>query len=587
MRFRWPTDIQFRRVQLDVEQEHCLTCRQPLQICAHRRHRLFTLQGPLELCCRLARCSSPLCPARHHFLTPKAELSFTLPRWFVGWDVFCWMGYRRFAHHWSVPQLHAELLDSYQITLSEDAIEVYLRRYQTMVAARQQDLSQLRDAYRHIDSLVLSIDGLQPEKGHEALYAVRELRGQRIWFAEALLSSTVTEVKRLLVRARRIAQRLGKPVRLWISDKQDAFVKGIASVFAGVPHRYCSNHFLRDLAKPLLEQDSHAKVQMRRKVRGLRAIERSILERRRDSVAEVVINTDVAATDHEAEPAEDHIGEDAVEATPTRPARPSKGAKMAAPKARCIAGQRANDAELADVVLTYCAVVRGILNDDQGGPLTPPGLRMAAGLKEVRESLGRNLALHKPGPAHGQLERLAGCIDSGLSAVEAMQQQVQEQVAEIRRVAETLDDGSEKLPKRRAQYNKLRREYDRHDGDFYSHLSQVMESFAPGLFVWVRGKKGEKLPVDNLDLERWFRKPKGHERRIHGHKHTGMRLVQTGATLLLVLDAHENRSGPFTAEDLLPYRDAELPADEREVLQRRKVMRKARSQKNGRFSLQS
>ena len=94
-------------------------------------------------------------------------------------------------------------------------------------------------------------------------------------------------------------------------------------------------------------------------------------------------------------------------------------------------------------------------------------------------------------------------------------------------------------------------------------------------------------PWDNLDLERWFRKPKGHERRIHGHKHTGMRLVQTGATLLLVLDAHEGRRRPFSAEDLLPYRDAELPADEREVLQRRKVMRKARSPKNGRCSYQS
>lgn len=586
MRFRWPRDIRFRRVQRDVEQPHCLLCGLPLQIAAHRRHRLFTLQGPLELLCRLARCSNLLCPARHHLLNPKAELSFALPRWLVGWDVLCWMGYRRFARHWSVPQLHAELLDSYRIPLSEDAIEVYLRRYQTMVAARQQDLSRLREAYRDIDSLVLSIDGLQPEKGHETLYAVRELRGQRIWFAEALLSGTASEVKRLLVRARRIAQRLGKPVRLWISDKQDAFVNGIAHVFAGVPHRYCRNHFLRDLAKPMLEQDSHAKVQMRRKVRGLRAIERSILEQRQQSVAEKVVNTEVAATARKAGPPEGQVGGDAAEA-PTRPTRSGKEAKTAPPKVPCGAGRRIDHAERTEVVLSYCAVVRGLLNDDQGGPLTPPGLRMAAGLKEVRASLGRNLALHKPGPAHGQLERLAGCIDRGLSAVETMQQQVQEQVAEIRRVAETLDEGTEKLPKRRAQYDRLRREYDRHGDDFSKHLSQVMESFAPGLFVWVRGKKGEKLPSDNLDLERWFRKPKGHERRIHGHKHTGMRLVQTGATLLLVLDAHEGRRRPFRAEDLLPYRDAELPADEREVLQRRKVMRKARSPKNGRCSYQS
>ena len=48
---------------------------------------------------------------------------------------------------------------------------------------------------------------------------------------------------------------------------------GIAAEFPGVPHRYCDNHFLRDLAKPVLEADSHTKVQMRHKVRGLRKIE--------------------------------------------------------------------------------------------------------------------------------------------------------------------------------------------------------------------------------------------------------------------------------------------------------------------------
>jgi hypothetical protein len=49
------------------------------------------------------------------------------------------------------------------------------------------------------------------------------------------------------------------------------------------------------------------------------------------------------------------------------------------------------------VVLAYCAAVRGILNDDQGGPLHPPGLRMAEALGEVQESLQRNLGGKKGG----------------------------------------------------------------------------------------------------------------------------------------------------------------------------------------------
>jgi hypothetical protein len=82
-----------------------------------------------------------------------------------------------------------------------------------------------------------------------------------------------------------------------------------------------------------------------------------------------------------------------------------------------------------------------------------------------------------------------------------------------------------------------------------------------------------------LDLERWFRLPKGHERRIHGRRHAGVRLVQTGATLVPALDAHAAHPGPFTVDDLLPYRAAREPPCQTEALNRRKIMRKARSKK--------
>src|SRR5712691_6670951 len=156
-----------------------------------------------------------------------------------------------------------------------------------MLAARQQDPARLAEAYRDIASLVLTIDGLQPEKGHETLYVVRELTRKRVWFAEPLLSSATEEVRRLIVVARQWAEFLDKPVRVWMSDKQDAFVTAIASEFPGTPHRYCQNHFLRYVAQPVLDMDSRAKVKMRRKVRGLRALERRVLEERRQAAAPV------------------------------------------------------------------------------------------------------------------------------------------------------------------------------------------------------------------------------------------------------------------------------------------------------------
>jgi hypothetical protein len=329
-----------------------------MHICDHRYRRFHTLDGPVQLICKLNHCPDPACPGHAKTKSPELEITLALPQVAIGWDVFCWIGHRRCSRHMAISLIQSELLDDYGIKLSEDAIDNYIRRYQVMLAARQQDAALLRRQYESGAEIILCIDGLQPEKGHETLYVVRELTQKRVWFAEPLLSAAEDEVRRLIKKAKDWAESLGTSVGLWMSDKQDAFVKGIAAEFPDVPHRYCDNHFLRDLAQPVLEADSHAKVQMRKKVRGLRTIEQAVLLRR------------------QAETGEEH--------------------KPDAPEAAAAADPSAAVVEPAgSVVLDYCATVRGILNDDQGGPLEPPGLRMAAALTEVQESLQRNLDAKK------------------------------------------------------------------------------------------------------------------------------------------------------------------------------------------------
>ena len=345
---------------------------------------------------RLVRCPDPTCDSRGQTFSPAAELSISMPRWCMGWDVLCWLGHRRFARHWSVPQLRAELQDTYTIRLSDDAIASYLGRYQTMLAARQQDPERLADDYRDIASLVLTIDGLQPEKGHETLYVVRELRRKRVWFAEPLLSSATQEVQRVIALARQWAERLAKPVGVWMSDKQDAFVQAIAMEFPHTPHRYCQNHFLRDVAKPVLELDSQAKVKMRRKVRGLRTIERRVLEDRRHTAA---LEPSPAPGPPQADetPRVDISAATAPAACVRSDLDTGQTANTLDTAAWAVTGAPEVKDEAGEVVLGYCAAVRGILNDDQGGPLHPPGVRMSEALQEVRESLARNLDAQKGG----------------------------------------------------------------------------------------------------------------------------------------------------------------------------------------------
>jgi hypothetical protein len=348
-----------------------------MHICDHRYRRFHTLDGPVQLICKLNPCPDPACPGHAKTKSPELEMTIALPQLAIGWDVFCWIGHRRFSRQMAVSLIQSELLDDYQIKLSADAIEQSIRRYQVMLAARQQDAESLRREYEAGAEIILCIDGLQPEKGHEALYVVRELTRRRVWFAEPLLSATADEVRRLIAKAKQWAESLGTPVGLWMSDKQDAFVTAIAAEFLDVPHRYCDNHFLRDLAKPVLEADSHAKVQMRKKVRGLRTIEQAVLQRRKTE------------TEGDLMPPIPEAAGTAV--TPSAAAADPAGA----------------------VVLDYCATVRGILNDDHGGPLHPAGLRMAEALSEVQESIHRNLRTRKGG---SRRSNSAGCREASRRA---------------------------------------------------------------------------------------------------------------------------------------------------------------------------
>ena len=133
-------------------------------------------------------------------------------------------------------------------------------------------------------------------------------------------------------------------------------------------------------------------------------------------------------------------------------------------------------------------------------------------------------------------------------------------------------------------FGALQRTLSADDDPICQQMGRVMASFKPGLFAG--GDRGH-WPSDDLDLERWFRLPKGHERRIHGRCHAGVRIVQEGATMMLALDAHRQHPQPFTEAELRRYRDAEVPHSQKEVIHRRKVMRAVRRRRNARGCCES
>jgi hypothetical protein len=175
------------------------------------------------------------------------------------------------------------------------------------------------------------------------------------------------------------------------------------------------------------------------------------------------------------------------------------------------------------------------------------------------------------------LKRLAGCIDRGLEVACEALTQVGHYVQDLRAVDGLLRPSNEATgEEREAQFVSLWQEWEASVDLMHQQFAKVMSSFEPGLFV---GGEGADFPADNLDLERWFKRPKGHERRIHGRRHAGVRLVQQGPTLMLALDAHVYHNGPFTVDDLEPYRHSRVPASQQQAVERGKIMRQARSRK--------
>jgi hypothetical protein len=149
--------------------------------------------------------------------------------------------------------------------------------------------------------------------------------------------------------------------------------------------------------------------------------------------------------------------------------------------------------------------------------------------------------------------------------VQAAHEGIRSYVDEVRAVQATLDPGGGSCAERLSRFEALRQRLQGDDDPIQQHMARLMESFQPGLFV---GGDAADLPQDNLDLERWFKQAKSHERRIHGHRHAGVRIVQEGPTLVLALDAHLAHPQPFTAADLRPYKDVPAPRCQREAIHR-------------------
>jgi hypothetical protein len=159
-----------------------------------------------------------------------------------------------------------------------------LDRYDELLGVSLADDKRLKRITNDQGRVILALDGLQPDVGHEVLWVLRDCISGEILLARSLLSGRQEDLAELI---RTVADALDVPIEGVVSDGQNSIRKAVASALSGVPHQLCHFHYLREAARPIYEADRHAKKEMKKRVRGVRPIERG-LEGRDDKEAEAV-----------------------------------------------------------------------------------------------------------------------------------------------------------------------------------------------------------------------------------------------------------------------------------------------------------
>src|SRR5215211_3488573 len=252
--------------RLEPNRDRCWSCGGVLWVAYHNRRRLTFLDGVVQFTLVIRRCRTPSCARYQRAYRPEEEGALALPHGEFGLDVIALVGQLRYREHRSVPEIHQEL-GRRGVVLGERTVGHLIERYEELVALRLTDHRRLRDRLVREGGGVRALDGLQPDVGHEVLWVVRDCLTGEVLLARSLLSGTAADLGPLL---REVAEAVGVPVAGVISDGQTSIRRAVEQALPGVPHQLCQFHFLREAALPVFEADRHAKVELKKQVRGIR-----------------------------------------------------------------------------------------------------------------------------------------------------------------------------------------------------------------------------------------------------------------------------------------------------------------------------
>jgi len=280
MRRTLPKPAELPRRYYRPERRVCPTCGTVLK--RHHvlwRKHLVLLSGPTYVtswgyCCPNAGCANS--GAIHR--SAIAE-QLHLGRGQFGRAVVVQIGYWRFWQHLTVSEIHARLVNALHLPICERAVLNLLGDFLALLrAAQPAKLVALAPELAEHKGLIISIDGMQPEKGNLCLYVLRDPRLSVTYLAESLEDSGAAALqKALLEPLRALAEQWALPVLGVVSDAQESIRLAVQAALPGVPHQCCHFHCLRDAGALTFEADRSMKTALKQRLRSsLGYLKRSI-----------------------------------------------------------------------------------------------------------------------------------------------------------------------------------------------------------------------------------------------------------------------------------------------------------------------
>lgn len=272
-----------REVRLTPRSEECFSCGGRLWVAYHAQRTLMTFRGLVRLRLVVRRCRNQECDLYHLPYRAEEEGAWALPHGEFGLDIITVVGQLRYGEHRSIPEIHQRLIQQ-GVGIAQRTVTDLLERYEELVALHLADEERIQARLQQQGQVLLAIDGMQPDVGHEVLWIIRDCLSGEVLLARTLLSSTRGDLAALLDE---VKEAVPVPIRGVISDGQQTIRQAVDRSLPGVPHQLCHFHYLDEAADPIFEADRHAKTELKKLVRGVRPIERA-LERGEDAQTEAM-----------------------------------------------------------------------------------------------------------------------------------------------------------------------------------------------------------------------------------------------------------------------------------------------------------